>query len=221
MHSDFLYILILIIPIGLVIWFIMRKKKNENNVNKPKSKEEADEVWLTIKKYLRDKGETGKEVIDSYVVKRADPYDKATMTKQQRAEARLEEKELHQLKKTDPDAYAKEKARIAIEKRRKPAELYVVLFTTRDTKTLAVDEPRAIECEVKFKKINKKEKERNIVITKTLDYDQEMKWIKPIKDKDDAQFAKELKREQKKQGRIDARRKKEMNAKRNDKLPLA
>lgn len=219
MQSNFLYILILIIPIVLVGWFILRKKKGDSNANKPKSKQEADEVWLTIKKYLRDSNEVGKEVIDSYVVKRADPYDRSTMTKEQRAQAKIEDRQLANLKKTDPKAFSAEKAKIAIEKKRKPSEIYVVLFTTRNTKTLEVDKPRAIECEVKFKKITKKEKERNIVINKVLDYNEEMKWIKPIKDKDDAEHAKELKRELKKQGKIDARRQKELNAKKNNKLP--
>ncbi|MBR4486724.1 DUF5385 family protein [bacterium] len=47
-----------------------------------------------------------------------------------------------------------------------PKELYVVVFTTRDSKTKKEDPPRAIECEIIYAKTqNQREKDtRNIVI---------------------------------------------------------
>jgi hypothetical protein len=56
----------------------------------------------------------------------------------------------------------------------KERELYVVCFTTRQTKNGVVDKPRAIECEVINTRINKKEYDRKIIINGLLDYDKEM-----------------------------------------------
>ena len=209
--SNLFYIFLIIIPIALVIFFVIKKKKGgdkdkSSSGNRLKNKQESDEVWLTVKKFLRDKNEKGKEVVDSYVVKRPDPYNKSAMTKEQKVEYKQKQKEFKELKKTNPDEYKLQKARRAIQKRKKPAELYVVLFTTKDTKTGAIDEPRAIECEVVYKRINKNNRERTIVINKVLDYDEEMKWIKPIKAKDDKQYEKQLKRDQKRQERIKAKK---------------
>ncbi|MBQ6970243.1 DUF5385 family protein [bacterium] len=52
--------------------------------------------------------------------------------------------------------------------------MFVVVFTTRNVKTLEIDKPRAIEVEVINKKINKNEFDRKILINSLLDYDQEM-----------------------------------------------
>ena len=194
--NNFLYILLIIIPIGLVIFMFIKKKKgggkgeNKSN-NKLKNKQEEDEVWLTIKRHLRETGEFGKEVIDSYVVKRPDPRLKTKETK-------LKNKELKELKKTDIVAYKNAKAIHKIQMHKKPKELYVVLFTTRNTKTLEVDDPRAIECEVIYKKINKNTNQRTILINQVLDYKKEMEWIQPIKAKDDKELARQLRIEQSK-----------------------
>jgi hypothetical protein len=56
----------------------------------------------------------------------------------------------------------------------KERDLYVVCFTTRQTKTGIVDKPRAIECEVMNTRISKKEYDRKIIINGLLDYDKEM-----------------------------------------------
>ncbi|GAA5414316.1 DUF5385 family protein [Ureaplasma ceti] len=212
--SNLFYIILIILPIALIIFFIIKKKKGNSNDKSPngnrlKNKQEADEVWLTIKRYLRDKSEKGKEVVDSYVVKRPDPFNVSAMTKEQKQEWKQKQKEFKALKKTDPDQYKLEKARIAIQKRKKPAELYVVLFTTKNTKTGTIDNPRAIECEVTYKKINKNNRERIIVINKLLNYDEEMKWIQPIKAKDDKQWAKQLQREQRVEARLKAKKEKQ------------
>lgn len=199
--NNFLYILLLIVPIIIIVFFIIKKKKGGNDKdkkasgNKLKSKEEADEVWLTIKKHLRDTNEFGKEVIDSYVVKRPDPLNPKS------PEMKKRKTELKKLKSTNIEKYKLEKAKLKIEKRKKPAELYVVLFTTKNPKTGNIDEQRGIECEVIYKKINKNNRQRTIVVNGEVNVAKEMKWIKPIKEKDDKQLAKQLKAEQKRKER--------------------
>jgi hypothetical protein len=88
----------------------------------------------------------------------------------------------------------------------KEHELYVVCFTTRQTKTNVLDKPRAIECEVINTKINKKEYDRKIIINGLLNYDKEMEWIAPIKFAESVKNAKAVKQaektEQRKQAKI-------------------
>nr|WP_229502900.1 DUF5385 family protein [Malacoplasma iowae] len=83
----------------------------------------------------------------------------------------------------------------------KERELYVVLFTTRNAKTLKVDKPRAIECEVKYVKINRKENERKIIILGERNYKEEAEWILPIKEAEEAKLKKELERQEKRKQR--------------------
>ena len=196
-------LLIIIVPIGAVIYFIMKKKKGP--ALKTERTENEDEVWKTIKKYLKDSGEKGKEIIDSYVVKRPDPYNKSQMNKEQKKEFKIEEKAKGELKKTDPEAYKKYKAELKVDKKRKVPEQYIVLFTTRDTKTHNHDAPRAIECEVIYKKISKKDTQRKIIINGMCDFDKEMAWIKPIKAKDDEALEKQQKSDIKRETRIEKR----------------
>jgi hypothetical protein len=56
----------------------------------------------------------------------------------------------------------------------KEKDLYVVCFTTKQSKTGIVEKPRAIECEVLNTKIDKKQYDRKIIINGLLDYDKEM-----------------------------------------------
>jgi hypothetical protein len=53
-------------------------------------------------------------------------------------------------------------------------ELYVVCFQTRDTKTHVYNPPEAFECEVVRQKISKTETTQKIVITKGLNFFDEM-----------------------------------------------
>ncbi|MBU3830677.1 MAG: DUF5385 domain-containing protein [Candidatus Ureaplasma intestinipullorum] len=212
--NNLLLILLLVIPIIIVVFVIIKKKKGNNpndkkpSGNKLKSKDEADEVWLTIKKHLRDTNEHGKEVIDSYVIKRPDPMNpKNPELKQRKAE-------IKKLKSVNHEKYKVEKEKLKIDQRKKPAELYVVLFTTKNPKTGQVDEQRGIECEVVYKKIDKNNRQRTIIVNGKVDLQKEMKWIKPIKDKDDKQLAKQLKVEQKRRERL---AKKQQNKKKNTK----
>lgn len=212
--NNLFFIILIILPIGLMIFMIYKKKnkgsgdKNNKSHNQLKNKQQEDEVWLTIKRYLREKGEVGKEVVDSYVVKRPDPRVK---TKQQKKD----DKQFKALKKTDPTAYNVEKDLRKIAKHKKPKELYVVLFTTKDTKTLRVDDPRALECEVVYKKVSSKGGlQRTILINGLMDYNKEMDWIKPIKEKDDKEFARQLRIQQR---RLAKSKEKEAKAKQKQK----
>lgn len=202
MDNNLLYILLLVIPIIIVVFVIVKKKKGNNSNdkkpsgNKLKSKDEADEVWLTIKKHLRDTNEHGKEVIDSYVVKRPDPMNPKN------PELKRRKAKIKKLKSTNLEQYKVEKAKLRIEQRKKPQELYVVLFTTKNPKSGQVDKQRGIECEVVYKKIDKNNRQRTIIVNGEIDLQKEMKWIKPIKDKDDKQLAKQLKVEQRRRERL-------------------
>lgn len=119
-NGNFLMILIIIIPIVLVVVFIMRKKRKQNGENQTsvnnKDKSDTNEVWTTIKKYLRSIDDKGKEVIDSYVVKRAEPHNLVQMTKQQRIDYKNEQKAIKALKTTNPEQYKIEMERIKKEK---------------------------------------------------------------------------------------------------------
>lgn len=218
-NSNFLTILIIIIPIILIIVFIVRKKRRQNgdgpSTGNNQNKSDTNEVWTTIKKYLHQIDDKGKEVIDSYVVKRPEPHNTSQMTKLQKQEYKEEIERIKALKTTDPNAYKQEMLRIKKEKRAKPKELYVVLFTTRNAKTKVVDEPRAFECEVKLVKINKKENRREIDIIKPLDYEHEMRWIKVIKDKDDQAYAKKLEADKKRQQKAIERKQAKLNKAQN------
>lgn len=194
-NNNLFLIMLIILPIGLIIFLVMKKKKGNNT--DVKNKEEKDEVWTTIKKFLKQENEKGKEIIDVFTLKRPNPFDKSSMTKQQKLDFKIKEKELSKLKQTNIEEYKKEKLRISIEKKRKPRELYVVLFITRNAKTLEVDNPRIIECEILLKKVEKNKTERTIKINGLMNYEDEIKWIKPIKDKEDAIYKKQLEKKEK------------------------
>ncbi len=205
--NNLFFIILIIIPVAFIVFIVFKKKKGGNdkspNGNQLKNKQQRDEVWLTIKRYLRDNNEVGKEIIDSYVVKRPDP-------RSNKIENKKFKEEMQSLKTSNPEEYKNRKILKKIENRKKPRELYVVLFSTRNTKTHEVDQPRAIECEVLYKKVDKKTNRRVIEIQdKMLDYKKEMEWIKPIKEKDDKELARQLKLNQKRMERRNARLAKE------------
>lgn len=162
--------LLVILSIG-VVGFIIYKKRQDSKTNNSflSSRKNKDEVWRTIKQYLKDNNEAGKEIVDSYVVKRRDidmfdPYGSIYDRKNKVIESRIRKWYYKQNKIT-----------------KQTRELFVVVFTTRNVKTLEIDKPRAIEVEVINKKINKNEFDRKILINSLLDYDQEMEWIFPIR----------------------------------------
>ncbi|MGL5246253.1 MAG: DUF5385 family protein [Mycoplasmoidaceae bacterium] len=192
--SSLTSLLLLIIPIGVLIYFVKKKKKGSTNTVAKKRRDD-DEVWKTLKSYIKKNSEVGKEIIESFVAKRppVDFIDKS-LSKEEITKQKKAIKEKHHLEKEKKKQLKKEGKRF-IEAEQK--ELYVVLFTTRNPKTLVEDKPRAIECQVVNKKVDKKNFEREIIVTRTLEYDEEIKWILPIKEKEEAQFQKEKEKKEK------------------------
>lgn len=171
----------IIIIIGGLIWWFIKKKKNKGMTdnNMLSTRRSKDEVWKTIKQYLKDNNEYGKEIIDSYVVKRNHvDYINPNWTRKEKENKKAEIKIRNFYRKQEKKA-----AKLSGKTYEIPPvkDLYVVAFTSRDTKSLNADTPRAIECEVLNKKINKKEWDRKILINGALNYDEEMEWIAPIK----------------------------------------
>lgn len=187
-NNFFLFFLILIIPIGIFLFMKSKKKKNETsgNVLTGKRKKLESEAWVTVKKYLKDNNETGKEILELFVLKRPDENDTSQFTKELKQKRKLElkkKKEQEKIEKQkDPVAYKKKKKE---EKRLRKPELWCLYFVTRNPKTKKVDNPRIIEAEVSYKKIGKKETERVIKINPDIDFKKDLEWIKPIKDRED------------------------------------
>ena len=67
--SSLTSLLLLILPIGLVIYFVQKKKKGSVNTVAKKRRDD-DEVWKTLKSYIKKNSEVGKEIIESFVAKR-------------------------------------------------------------------------------------------------------------------------------------------------------
>lgn len=177
--------LIMLIIIGVVIYMAYKKKKQGKEANPFLSnRKNKDEVWKTIKQFLKDNDEKGKELVDSYVVKRnhvdmIDPNGSILDRKNKNIETKIRKWQRDQINK---NSNKKVKAPLA-------RDVFVVIFKTKDTKTGIEDSPRAIECEVINTKIDKKNFDRKIVINGELDYDQEMEWIAPVKAAEEAKAA--------------------------------
>ena len=162
--------LLILLSIGVIGFIIYKRwKDGKANSNFFSTRKNKDEVWRTIKQYLKDNNELGKEIVDSYVLKRRDidmfdPYGSIYDKKNKIIETRIRKRYYKQHKIV-----------------KQSHELFVVVFTTKNVKTLEIDKPRAIEVEVVNKKKNKNEYDRKILINSLLDFNQEMKWIFPIR----------------------------------------
>ncbi len=181
-------LLIIILPIGIFIYMKHKKGKDGDNsvLISGKRKKQESEAWVTIKKYLKDKNETGKEIVELFVVKRIDDTDVASLPtkelrKKQKEENKKKKQDLKALKNKDPKKYKEAKK---AEKERKP-EVWLLYFVTRNPKTKNNDNARIIECTIEYKKISKKETDRIIHVNDKINFKKEMEWIKPIKDKED------------------------------------
>lgn len=173
--------ILLIAIVGIAIFSWYKKKKSDQKTNPSLSmRKNKDEVWQVIKQFLKDNGEQGKTIADSYVCKRdhvdmVNPSGSYMYKKNKNAEVKIRKWLLNQRNK---QAKAVGKQQIKPPKAR---DLFVVVFETKDAKTGVGDLPRCFECEVVQDKIpGKKEYSRKVVITKRLNYDQEMEWIAPV-----------------------------------------
>ncbi|MGL4948727.1 MAG: DUF5385 family protein [Mycoplasma sp.] len=199
-------LLILVVPLGIFfVWKSKKKKKEagiaENQVGAGKKRKQDSETWTTIKTYLKSHGETGKEIIELFVIKRPDENDTSNLTKEQKKQHAINEKkkkeEAKELKKSDPQA-AKENKKSKKNKNVQKDEQWILMFTTRNAKTKEVDEPRIIEANIEYVKKSKKETERVITVNDKIDFKKEMEWIKPLKDKEDEQEKKNREIQEKK-----------------------
>ena len=173
--------ILFIVIIGVVIFAIYKKKKNDREANPFLSnRKNKDEVWKTIKQFLKDQDEQGKEIVDSYVVKRnhrdyIDPNGSNLDKKNKNYELKIRRMQLKQARKLE------KKQGIKAPKQKVNRDLFVVVFQTKDSKTGRTDPYRCFECEVVNTKIAKKQYDRKILIHGQLDYDKEMEWIAPVR----------------------------------------
>lgn len=189
------FILILFVIIAIAAIFFMKKKKNSfNNGGEVIKRRAGDEVWSTIKRFLRENSELGKEIVESYVAKRPDPTVINRMLPKN--EQKLQKIAIKKQKKEEKQKAAEAKKQKIPYVKPKNREIYVVLFVTKNPKTNIEDKPRAIECEVKNVKVAGKKKnfEKKIEILGEKDYETESKWILPIKAAEEKQIIKEQKR---------------------------
>lgn len=183
--QNILLILILIgAVVGIPLWLKKRKEKNIRGTIS--NRKEKNEVWKTIKQYLKDSNEYGKEIVNCYVVKRLpvdyiNPNGSHYLNTKTKYFNKLRDL---QLSKT---LSKEELKKIKLQKTR---DLYVVCFQTKNIKNNTLDQPRAIECEVLNTKINRKEWDRKIVINGLVDYNKEMEWIAPIKAEEELKMKK-------------------------------
>lgn len=187
-------LLILVVPIILLVMFFSKRKKNNEETNgfdgTPK-KAKKDEVWRTLKQYLIDNNERGKEIIYSFVAKRPNPMQEKKIRKAYKEETDNYIKS-HNLTKKEIKKYKKERIKEA------SREKYCIYFVTRDSKTRVKDKPRIIEAEVVQKLTNNKKEptKRSIIINGLQNFDIEYKWIEPIKKREDDKIARFEKQKQ-------------------------
>lgn len=183
MGGNSLIIIIVIIAIAGIFLLprMLKKKRAEKAKALISQRHDKDEVWKTIKQYLKDTNQYGVEIVDTYVIRRnpveyINPLDSSYVKDKVRAANALREFQFKQelLK-------AKKIGKNARFMRPKQRDLYVVLFQTKNIKTNELLPPQAIECEVVTKKINRKEWDRKILINGKLNYDNEMIWIAPAR----------------------------------------
>lgn len=210
-------ILLIVLPIGFLIWWMKKKKNGDTSQNQMQRRHEGDEVWKTIKDFLKSNDEKGKEIVESYVAKRPDEMVvNKTLSKAEQKLQKLEIEKKKKLEKEKKKQFKKEGKKYTKEK---PRELYVVLFVTRNPKTKIEDPPRAIECEVKnVKKAgarSSKDLEKKIIILGERDYQKESEWILPIKNTEEAKIKKEYEKQQK---RKESNPISKMNSKRQQKI---
>jgi len=167
------FIILALLVVGIIIFFVWKNKKNKDKLKKNASlRKEKDEVWTTIKTYIREhKDSFHGEIVNHYVVKRnsidyISKHVSSYVRKKKIAEIDIR-KWQNRIKKENTIQPKK--------------DLYVVCFQTRDTKTKLYNSPEAFECQVITSYISKKETTQKIVITRELNFDKEMEWIAPLR----------------------------------------
>jgi len=171
MNSSFIILALLVI--GIIVFFVWRNKKNKDKLKKNASlRKEKDEVWTTIKTFIREHKESFHgEIVNHYVVKRNSiDYISRHLSNYVRKK---------KIAEIDIRKWQNKNKKNNITQPKK--DLYVVCFQTRDTKTNLYNSPEAFECQVITSYISKKETTQKIVITRELNFDKEMEWIAPLR----------------------------------------
>ncbi len=189
-NTNFLFILIipLILILGFFWWKKKKKQQGEESMSYGKRRAD-DEVWQTVKEHIRKTDGKGKEIVDSFVAK-VPPYDyiDKKLPKEEQLKKKEEIKKIKLAEKKRKEECKKNKKKyIPLGSR----SLYVVTFITRNAKNKVEDKPRAIECEVIQKRIDKKTSKREIIVTRELNYKKEAEWIMPLKKAEEEKFQKE------------------------------
>ena len=204
-----------ILPIiAVALFMIFRKRKNSDSQNILNNRaNKKDEVWRTIKSFLKSNNEYGKEIVSSFVAKRPCVFNKSATKKKfyQEIKASIRAQNMN-----------RKQARIFTKKMRKEQlrELYCILFITRDAKTKLIDHQRIIEAEVKYIFVKKNERKRDIKINGLVDFKKNFEWMKPLKEKEDKQLQKVAQRNkiaQEKKARIIQRKNERKRKKANKK----
>lgn len=195
-----------------MIFSIKKQKNNKTNFFLSNHKNK-DDVWKTIKQFLKRNGEKGKEIVDSYVVKRnhidmIDPTLSNHEKQNKRAEIRIRKFKFKTLK-----LFAK-KNNIPFEAPKNHLNRYVIVFITKNIKTNFIDDPRCIEIEVVSNKVSKNKYENEIIINSELDYNNEIQWISPYRESEKIKYEKIMLKNKIMREKHEKLRKKEINKQR-------
>ena len=184
-----LIIVFVLVGIAVIVMIPLSIKKKRDQKNKAliSSRHNKDEVWKSIKQYLKDSGQYGNKIISSYVAKRNDinyinPNDSNYSKRKQKIVNKIRDYQ-----------YSEEKKHVKITNKkakfvRPPVrDLYVVCFQTQNTKT------------------GRKTQDRQIFINGSCDYNKEMEWIAPIRDAEIERSKKIEEKELKKQEKLRAK----------------
>lgn len=195
-----------------MIFSIKKQKNNKTNFFLSNHKNK-DDVWKTIKQFLKRNGEKGKEIVDSYVVKRnhidmIDPTLSNHEKQNKRAEIRIRKFKFKTLK-----LFAK-KNNIPFEAPKIHLNRYVIVFITKNIKTNFIDDPRCIEIEVVSNKVSKNKYENEIIINSELDYNNEIQWISPYRESEKIKYEKIMLKNKIMREKHEKLRKKEINKQR-------
>lgn len=208
--TGMIVMLVIIALAGVFIVPTMIKKRREEKAKALISqRKDKDEVWKTVKQFLKDNNQYGVEITDTYVARR-NPVDyiNPNASKQVKEHTRkvnlIREFQYQQELKLAKKAGSKAKFI-----RPKNRDLYVVVFQTKNIKTGEQLPPQAIECEVITKKIDKKNYDRKILINGAMNYDHEMEWIAPLRASELQKNAKVIAEQEKKQKKIIAKAEKQ------------
>ena len=171
-----------------MIFSIKKQKNNKTNFFLSNHKNK-DDVWKTIKQFLKRNGEKGKEIVDSYVIKKnhidmIDPTLSNHEKQNKRAEIRIRKLKIKTLK------LLAKKNNIPFESPKIHLNRYVIVFITKNIKTNFIDDPRCIEIEVVSNKVSKNKYENEIIINSELDYNNEIQWISPYRESEKIKYEK-------------------------------